>query len=380
MVQHKALDWLAPRRAEMEALLATLVNIESFSYDKAGVDRVLDALADFLSIPGVSLARIPVAGFGDALKVTVAGTGGGNAPVVMMGHCDTVFPTGTVQRRPYRAEGDRAFGPGVADMKSGVALIAFVLKALAETGGAPFPVIGLFTGDEEIGSDTSRPIIEATAKGARAVLNMEPGRASGNVVSARKGGFWMKIAVAGRAAHAGVNHAVGRNAMEALAKKIIRLQALTDYAAGITTNIGVVKSGIGHNTVPPLAEAEFDVRIVSEAQRAPIVAAIEDILRVEDVPDTVTTWQMMSCRVPMAEETSRDLLARYRAAAAELGFVTDGEFTGGCADSGFTSAMGIPTLCGLGPVGEKAHTEEEVCHLDTLVPRAQAAAAVVLGL
>ncbi|WP_337997512.1 M20 family metallopeptidase [Oleispirillum naphthae] len=379
MAKHEAIDWLAPRRAGMEGLLETLVNIESFSYDKPGVDRVLDALAAFLSGPGVSLARIPVAGFGDALKVTVAGKGGG-APVLMMGHCDTVFPTGTVAKRPYRAAGDLAFGPGVADMKSGDVLIAFVLKALAETGGAPFPVIGLFTGDEEIGSDAGRPIIEATAKGARAVLNMEPGRASGNVVSARKGGFWMKISVAGRAAHAGVNHAAGRNAMEALARKIVRLHALTDYESGITTNVGVVKSGIGHNTVPPLAEAEFDVRIVSEAQRAPIVAAIEEILKAEDVPGTATTWQMMSRRVPMAEETSRDLLARYRAAAAELGFAVDGEFTGGCADSGFTSVMGIPTLCGLGPVGEKAHTEEEVCRLDTLVPRAQATAAVILGL
>jgi len=379
-VKQDVLDWLAPRRAEMEGLLETLVNIDSFSHDKAGVDRVLDTLAAFLDGPGVSLERIPVAGFGDALKVTVAGTGGGNAPALMMGHCDTVFPTGTVAARPYRADGDRAFGPGVADMKGGVVLIAFVLKALAATGGAPFPVTGLFTGDEEIGSDTSRPIIEAAAKGARAVLNMEPGRATGNVVSARKGGFWMQISVTGRAAHAGVNHAAGANAMEALARKIVRLHALTDYAAGITTNIGVVKSGIGHNTVPPLAEAEFDVRLVSEAQRAPIVAAIEEILSAEDVPGTAATWRMMSCRVPMAEETSRDLLARYRTEAAALGFSVEGEFTGGCADSGFTSVMGIPTLCGLGPVGEGAHTEGETCRLDTLVPRAQAAAATLFGL
>lgn len=373
-----ALAWLAPRRSEMEALLETLVNIDSFSADKAGNDRVLEALAAFLAGDGVNLERIPVARFGDALRVTVGG--GGNAHALMMGHRDTVFPTGTVAARPYRTAGDRAYGPGVADMKGGLVLIAFVLKAFAETGSAPYPLVALFTGDEEIGSDTGRPIIEATAAGARAVLNMEPGRASGNVVSARKGGFWMKIEVSGKAAHAGVNHQAGCSAIEALARKIPRLHALTDYAAGITTNVGVIAGGIGHNTVASWASAELDVRIVAEAQRAPVAAAIAAILAAEEVPGTVATGTTMSHRVPMAAETSAGLLAQYRAAAAELGFAVEGEFTGGCADSGFTAAMGVSTLCGLGPVGEKAHTDEEVCHLDTLVPRAQAVAATLLSL
>ncbi len=379
ILQQPVLDWLAPRRGEMEALLETLVNIDSFSPDKAGNDRVLEALAAFLAGEGVSFERIPVAEFGDVLKVTV-GAGAGNAHALMMGHRDTVFPTGTVAARPYRKAGDRAYGPGVADMKSGLVLIAFVMKAFAETKSAPFPLVALFTGDEEIGSDASRPIIEASAVGARAVLNMEPGRASGNVVAARKGGLWMKIDVTGKAAHAGVNHEAGRSAIEALARKIPRLHALTDYATGITTNVGVIAGGIGHNTVASWASAEFDVRLVSESQRAPTLAAIEAILAAEDVPGTHAVGTHMSHRVPMEAAMSADLLARYRTAAAEIGFAADGEFTGGCADSGFTAAMGIPTLCGLGPVGEKAHTDEEVCHLDTLVPRAQAVAATLLSL
>lgn len=374
----RVLDWLAPRRGEMEALLQKLVNTESFSHDKAGNDRVGEILVEFLAGPGVAVERIPVAEFGDAIKIAVSGNDGPHA--LMMGHRDTVFPTGTVAKRPYSALGDLAYGPGVADMKSGLVLIAFVLKAFAETGGAPFPIVGLFTGDEEVGSDTGRPIIEKAAQGARAVLNMEPGRASGNVVSARKGGFWMKIDVKGRAAHAGVNHPAGRNAIEALARKVVRLHALTDYDAGITTNVGVIAGGIGHNTVASWASAEFDVRIVEEAQRGPIVAKIMEILAADDVPGTVATGTMMSRRVPMEEAMSRDLLARYTAAAAEIGFTVGGEFTGGCADSGFTAAMGIPTLCGLGPVGEKAHTEDEVCRLDTLVPRAQAVAATLISL
>ncbi len=378
VLNSRVLDWLAPRRGEMEALLQKLVNTESFSHDKPGNDRVGDLLVEFLSGPGIAVERIPVERFGDAIQVTVAGGEGPHA--LMMGHRDTVFPTGTVAKRPYTANGDRAYGPGVADMKSGLVLIAFVLKAFAETGGAPFPLVGLFTGDEEVGSDTGRPIIERIAKGARAVLNMEPGRASGNVVSARKGGFWMQIDVKGRAAHAGVNHQAGRSAIEALAKKVIRLHALTDYDAGITTNVGVIAGGIGHNTVASWASAEFDVRIVEEAQRAPIVAKIMEILEAEDVPGTVATGTMMSRRVPMEAAMSEDLLARYAQAAKRIGFAVGGEFTGGCADSGFTAAMGIPTLCGLGPVGEKAHTEEEVCHLDTFVPRAQAVAATLISL
>ena len=378
ILESRVLEWLAPRRGEMEALLETLVNTESFSHDKPGNDRVGDILVDFLAGPGVEIERIPVAQFGDAIKVTVAGPG--NAHALLMGHRDTVFPTGTVAKRPYTADGDCAFGPGVADMKSGLVLIAFVLKAFAETGGAPFPLVALFTADEEVGSESGRPIIERAAAGARAVLNMEPGRASGNVVSARKGGFWMKIDVEGKAAHAGVNHPAGRNAIEALAKKVVRLQALTDYDAGITTNIGVIAGGIGHNTVASWASAEFDVRIVDEAQRGPIVAKIDEILAAEDVPGTVATGTMMSNRVPMTAATSADLLARYTSAAGEIGFSVGGEFTGGCADSGFTSAMGVPTLCGLGPVGEKAHTEDEVCHLETLVPRAQAVAATLISL
>jgi glutamate carboxypeptidase len=378
VLNSRVLKWLAPRRGEMEVLLQKLVNTESFSHDKPGNDRVGDLLVEFLTGPGIEIERIPVERFGDAIKVTVAGGEGPHA--LMMGHRDTVFPTGTVAKRPYTSVGDRAYGPGVADMKSGLVLIAFVLKAFAETGGAPFPIVGLFTGDEEVGSDTGRPIIEKLAAGARAVLNMEPGRASGNVVSARKGGFWMQIDVKGRAAHAGVNHQAGRNAIEALAKKVIRLHALTDYDAGITTNVGVIAGGIGHNTVASWASAEFDVRIVEEAQRAPIVAKIMDILAAEDVPDTVATGTMMSRRVPMEAAMSEGLLARYAKAAAEIGFAVGGEFTGGCADSGFTAAMGIPTLCGLGPVGEKAHTEDEVCHLETFVPRAQAVAATLISL
>jgi glutamate carboxypeptidase len=373
------IDWLGSRRAEMEALLARLVDIESWSRDKAGTDAVADALAEVLAADGIATGRVPNDRFGDVLKAELPG-GNGAAPVLLMGHRDTVFATGTVAKRPFTRDGDTAFGPGVADMKGGLVVAVFVLRALKAAGGLDFPVIGLFTGDEEIGSPSGRAVIEATARGARAAFNCEPGRASGNVVTARKGGITLDIRVTGRAAHSGVNHADGASAIGALAAKVVRLHALTDYAAGITTNVGVIRGGQSHNTVADLAEAELDIRFVAVDQLDGILARVDAILAAEDVPGTTATATRGPIFMPLEERHSAGLFARYRAAAGRVGFEVGGEFTGGCADSGFTAALGVPSLCGLGPVGGKAHTAEEYCRLETLVPRAQALALAIASL
>jgi glutamate carboxypeptidase len=373
------LDWLAPRRTEMEALLARLVDIDSWSRDKAGTDAVADALAEVLAADDIATHRVKGERFGDVLKAELPGRTGG-APVLLMGHRDTVFPTGTVANRPFGRDGDTAFGPGVADMKGGLVVATFVLRALKAAGGLDFPVVGLFTGDEEIGSPEGRAAIEATARGARAAFNCEPGRASGNVVTARKGGITLDIRVTGRAAHSGVAHADGASAIGALAAKIVRLHALTDYEAGITTNVGVIRGGQSHNTVADLAEAELDIRFVAVDQLDGILAGIDAILAAEDVSGTVATATRGPLFMPLEERHSADLFARYRAAAERVGFAVGCEFTGGCADSGFTAALGVPSLCGLGPVGGKAHTAEEFCRLETLVPRAQALALSVASL
>jgi glutamate carboxypeptidase len=373
------LDWFADRRPEMENLLARLVDIDSSSHDKAGTDAVAEAMAEAFAADGIATGRIPDDRFGDVLRADLPGTEGG-APVLLMGHRDTVFPTGTVSRRPFSRDGDTAFGPGVADMKGGLVVALFVLRALKAVGGLRFPVVGLFTSDEEIGSPSGRAVIEAVAKGARAAFNAEPGRASGNVVTSRKGGVTIDIRVTGRAAHSGVAHAEGASAIGALAAKIVRLHALTDYAAGITTNVGVIRGGQSHNTVAALAEAELDVRFVAVDQLPGILDRVAEILATEDVPGTSAGWQRGPVFMPLEERHSADLFARYRAAAAQAGFTVAGEFTGGCADSGFTAALGVPSLCGLGPVGGRAHTEAEFCRLETLVPRARALALTLASL
>jgi glutamate carboxypeptidase len=187
------------------------------------------------------------------------------------------------------------------------------------------------------------------------------------------------IEVSGRAAHSGVNHADGASAIEALARKIVKLHALTDYPAGITTNVGLMSGGTSSNTVAPSATAKLDVRFIELKHWDQIFEAIQRIVAEEELPGTSAVLKEATTFLPMEAQHSTRLLALYQQQAQTLGFSVEGEFTGGCADSGFTASLGIPTLCGLGPVGGKVHTDREYLELDTLVPRAQALVATILA-
>lgn len=367
-----AIAWLADQRGAMQTALADLVDIDSNSHDKAGTDRVAAAMRGWLLADDIEATHHADPAEGDVLLARLPGINASQAPVVLMGHRDTVFPTGTVLQRPWRVDGDRGYGPGVSDMKSGLVLQCFVLMALRRMAPLPFPVLGLFTADEEIGSQHGRIAIEAHARGARAAFNAEPGRVTGNLVTARKGGANFVIDVTGRAAHAGMNHADGASAIETLARKIQALHALTHYDAGITTNVGLISGGMSSNTVAPSAQGKLDVRFCTLEQREVLFARIREIVAEPGVPGTVATVTQTSEFLPLEPKWSEELLARYQASAAQIGFAVEGEFTGGCSDAGFTASLGIPTLCGVGPVGAKAHTDREYCCLDTLVPRAQA--------
>lgn len=377
--KQQIVDWLATAEPEMLALLERLVNIDSWSYDKPGVDRVGEAIAEFLAGHGIDVQRIPVETHGDSFRASV-GAAAGNRPIVMMGHRDTVFPTGEVARRPFTMANGRAYGPGVADMKSGLVLNTFVLIAFAKFGGAPAPLVALYTGDEEIGSPTSRPIIEQAAREARLVFNSEPGRPTGNVVTGRKGGVFMRCEVTGVAAHSGGNYEQGRSAIEELARKIQAWHKITDLAAGITVNIGLIEGGQSVNTVAPHAKAEIDLRYVELPQRDVAVGAIREIAETCSVPDTSATLEILGEFKALNQTAeAKALFEHYVEAAGEAGLKVEGEFSGGCADSGFTAAVGTPTLCGTGPVGGNAHSPEEYLDVDTLVPRAQAMAIAILG-
>ncbi|MCA0401618.1 MAG: M20 family metallopeptidase [Proteobacteria bacterium] len=375
------LEWLEAQKPAMLALLEEVVNIDSGSYDKAGVDEVGRRFERFFTEQGIPTHWVRNDTFGDALKAEVAGSGGGNRPIVLMGHRDTVFPKGEVARRPFKIEDGKAYGPGVMDMKGGLVMNAFVLAAYHKFGGAPGPLLALMTSDEEIGSPACRPIIEETARNARLVFNSEPGRINGNVVSGRKGGVFMSFAVHGKAAHSGANFQDGVSAIAELAHKIIALQAITDLPRGITLNVGIVKGGQSVNTVAPYAEGEIDLRYITHDQRGEALAKIEAIMAHSSVPGTRAELKIKGEFYPLVQdEASKALFETYLASAKEIGFSVEGEFSGGCADSGFTASVGCPTLCSTGPVGAKAHSPEEYLVVESFVPRAQALANAIAKL
>lgn len=377
-------EWLATQQDAMVALLREMVDIDSGSYNKPGIDAVGAAVQRFLASHNIPVEVRPQRKHGDTLRAAVpwdgpVGNAGGN--VVLMGHRDTVFPDGEVERRPFTIRDGIAYGPGVADMKAGLVMNCFVLAAFAKFGGSPAPVVGLFTGDEEIGSPEGRPEIEAEARRARVVFNSEPGRVSGNVVTGRKGGVFSVFRITGKAAHSGGAFTDGISAIEELARKVQALHALTDLDRGITVNVGLVSGGQSVNTVAPWAEGQIDLRYVHPEDRDDAMAGIGAIIDRSHVPGTKAELTIRGEFVPLTQTpTAKKLFELYVSSAADTGFRTDGEFTGGCADSGFTAAVGAPTICAVGPVGGKAHSPDEFLQVDSLVPRAQACARAILRL
>ncbi|SFE04191.1 M20 family metallopeptidase [Paracidovorax konjaci] len=374
------LDWLASQQDAMADLLRQVVNTDSGSGHAEGVVRVAALLRARLESAGIAVETRPEPGWGECLFARIPGQGtatGGH--LQLMGHMDTVFPLGTAAERPWRVEGGKAYGPGVADMKSGLVMNVFVAEALARFGGNASPVHLFFTCDEEVGSPACRTAIREISQGARAVLNAEPGRISGNVVTERKGSYRIDFEVQGVAAHAGINPAQGASAIEALAHKVLALHALNGTEPGVTVNVGFIQGGMASNVVAPLAKAHVDLRYTAQNDLQALLARIHAIVAQESVPRTSGRVTAQTGTLPMAP-TPPDLLAAYQHSAAQVGFAVEGEFTGGAADSGITSSMGIPTLCALGPVGGYAHSEREFCDLATFVPRAQALALTLVAL
>jgi len=371
--------WLVEQQEAMIELLSELVNIDSGSYDKTGVDAVGSRLTEFFSGHGIEVTASPNEHFGDILRATTGNVlqDCGRHNVLLMGHRDTVFPKGEARRRPFSLMNGRAYGPGIADMKGGLVMNAFVLAAFKRF--APeVALVALMTGDEEIGSATSRSIIEEEARNALAVFNSEPGRASGNVVTSRKGGFTYRFDITGKAAHSGVNFTEGASAVGELAHKITALHGLTRVDEGVTLNVGLVKGGQSVNTTAPDASGEVDVRFVTNEQRDQLIKAIEAIMTSTHVVGTSTKASRQSGFLPLVPTTeSQALTDLYLTSAREFGLQIEGEFTGGCADSGFAASVGAPTICGVGPVGGKAHTNDEYIEVASLSERARVVAAAI---
>lgn len=371
------LDWLVEQGGAMQALLRQLVDIDSGSRNKAGVDRVGKVIGDFLNASNVDYETIPNDEYGNAIRATVPAPGKGT--ILLMGHRDTVFPDGEAQRRPFTVEGTRGRGPGAADMKSGLVMNSFVAAALKSCGGAPAPLVVLYTADEEIGSPSSRSLIETEARRARLVFNAEPGRPENAVVTGRKAGVFMRFEVTGRAAHAGANFEDGASAIVEMAHKIVALSALTDLTKGITVNVGVVSGGQTVNMVAPKASGEMDLRYVAPDDRDATLKKIEAIMAHSTVAGTSAKFEIYAEFLPLVQTAeSKRLFEHYVACGRALGQEITGLFTGGCSDAGFSAGVGTPTLCAVGPIGARAHSPDEYVELESIVPRAQVLALAIM--
>jgi len=358
--------------ADIVPIIETLVRLESPSTDKAAVDRCGAALADLLRGAGAEVEILPQPQRGDLVRARIAGRG---RPVLLLGHFDTVWPLGTLARMPLRREGARLYGPGIFDMKAGIALAIAAARALGATGTPHPPITMLWTTDEEIGSASSRATIESEAARCAAVLVLEPALPGGALKTARKGCGEFELTVHGIAAHAGLDPGKGASAIHELAAQIAVIERLQDLTRGISVNVGIVSGGSRPNVVAEVARATIDVRAPTREAAEAVDAAFRGLHPTR--PGTRLTLQGGFDRPPMERtEAIAGLFDRASAVAASAGRELGEGAAGGGSDGNFTAALGLPTLDGLGAVGDGAHAAHEHVEVDTLAWRA----ALIAGL
>jgi glutamate carboxypeptidase len=289
---------------------------------------------------------------------------------LLIGHIDTVFPRGTCNDWPYTTKGNRAFGPGVGDMKSGSLLIYHVLSSLFKCGELTnISVCAAFNCDEEIGSRYSRPWLEALAQKSRRVLVLEGARADGSLVNERKGVGRYFVDFSGVAAHAGVEPEKGRSAIVEMAHWIVALDSLNNFEIGTTVNTGVVSGGTVPNMVADRASAKIDLRFKAPSEAVRVDKAIRELAANPKVPGVIARVDGGVTRPPMIpSEKTLKLCRDIEIVGAELGIPINWTSTGGGSDGNFSAALGIPTIDGLGPRSGRAHSPDEYMEIDSVEP------------
>jgi glutamate carboxypeptidase len=373
------LQYFDQHRHEMVATIRELVELESPSDNKAAVDRIADAIAQKFSLIGGLIRLHQASAFGNHLQVVFSAKSDAK-PVLLLGHYDTVYPLGTLAAMPCRVTGDKLTGPGVLDMKSGIALMLYALRGIQEFHGRlPRPVTVFLVSDEEVGSESSRATTEALAKKAGAVLVLEPSYgALGAVKTARKGVGEYTVSVSGTASHAGLDFKKGANAIVELARQIEKISAFTDFEKGLTVNVGIVTGGSRTNVVPAEATAQVDVRIARLKDAAGIDRKMHGLRPVNRRCKLSVTGGIN--RPPM--ERTAGVAALYAQAttiARNLGWKLGEAAVGGGSDGNFTAGLGIPTLDGLGGVGDGAHASHEHIVISELPRRAALLAGLILS-
>jgi len=363
----------------MRSLLKTLVETESPSHDKSAVDRVSAIVAEEARKLGAQVEIIPNAETGDHVVArfpSPAGRGaGGKGRILLLCHMDTVFPLGTIQKTPFREEGDKIFGPGTLDMKAGIVISLAAIEE-AQKMGLNRPVTLLCTSDEEIGSHTSREHIERLAKESALVLVMEGALLDGSLKTWRKGVGEFIVKTKGRAAHSGGDHQAGRNAIEEMAHQVIAIQKLTDYSKQTTLNVGVIQGGTVSNVVPEEANIEVDVRVMQPGEWVRLEAEMQKLKPVLDGTSIEITGGLNRPPMPF-DDTMKTTFEKAKSIAAKVGMNLTAGGTGGASDGNFVAPLGIPVLDGMGAVGEGYHSEREYIFAGSMEQKARLIASLI---
>jgi glutamate carboxypeptidase len=368
-------------------LLREAVEIESPTYSRADIDRISRFFArEFRRHHGKvwllensTTGAAVVAEFWARQRGTNRPPSGAQEPILLIGHHDTVWPKGTLARMPFRVQAGRACGPGVLDMKSGIVMVIAVVRALQALGVRPASPVRLFLNpEEETGSVAFRREIERESKGSRAVLVLEPAATGGALKTARKGTGEFHVTVQGRSAHAGINPAAGINAIGELARQILKIEKLAEPRRGLTLNVGAIEGGTRSNVVPEYARATVDVRIPRADDQARIEGKMFALKTVH--PGALLRVEGGINRPPMERAMTMDLFGKARILASRLGLEVKDAATGGGSDGNFSAALGIPTLDGLGGVGDGAHALHEHVIIRELPRRAALLAALLATL
>jgi glutamate carboxypeptidase len=362
------LQFLERHQPEMLQSLQQIVEIESPSDNKAAVDKLGEFLAQQFSNLGGRVRIHRASDYGNHLQIEFA-SGPGHKPVMLLGHFDTVWPLGTLPRMPFRIESGRVYGPGVLDMKAGIVMMIYAVLALREARATHRPVTIFLDTDEEVGSASSRFITESIARECEAVLVLEPGQGpQGHLKTSRKGVGDFVIRVKGRASHAGVDFEKGQSGIVELARQILEITKFVDPARGITVNPGVVQGGTRSNVVAAEAWTHVDIRLARMADKAELEQKFANLRPFNPECSIEVTGGLNRPPMERTAGTVR-LFELAQSLAKELGMELAESATGGGSDGNFTSALGIPTLDGLGAAGEGAHAVHESIFLDEFARR-----------
>lgn len=356
------------------------VECESPTYDKPAVDRMMDLASDDLRLMGAAVERVPGRqGYGDCVRAVFPHERAGEPGILILAHLDTVHPVGTLEHLPFRRDGDRCYGPGILDMKGGTYAAFEAVSALGKVGAeVPQPLYVLLTSDEEVGSPSTRALIEAEARRHRYVLVPEPAFKSEGVVTGRYAIARFHLMAHGRPSHAGAALHEGRSAIREMAQQILAIEALTDDNR--TFSVGVIRGGQWVNCVPTTCHAEALSMAKRQGDLDDGVARLLELSR-RDKDGTGFTVERSVVRPVW--EASADTMALYevsKAVAGDLGLVLPHGSAGGGSDANFTGTIGVPTLDGLGLRGAGYHTLDEHIMVDSITERARLIAGLILAL